>query len=1077
MDSTEKIILSESLNKSSKNENMSLNISLSGNKKLLPDDGVETKLDLYDLYVNERKESNKFRIIVNINPYCSNVLFNPFTEIVKYSGDTIELLNYSTGSTINNDGIIGKTSSFTWTAYDAIRDTQLSNDNCGYTYYCGLDIFNNHILRNKTFKSINYSNKSSTSFAKYSEVYGNQGYKDRYIQGSGTTAHPYLIDTDFNTIDDYLRDKNGIIVSDYILTFVPYRPHMIAVGSIEANIPFHLYQSTDVLTFEESYDNNLIEKNGWFGFYNSANLATLLLDDDTGSTTSASASFSIAPNKISVSCDESGEYSTRLNIGVDYSEYEDQNSSTLSINKVINNRKYGDFIDMYPTRELFSFTPLYNENQKRYEKNWNYCLTYPSESITKDFNEEEFPFFKRLSDNTISLKAITYDEYVVDDDGRDLLTIYSICEHGLQKGDNVNIYKNDELFYNNGVVANVVDKYIFQIYKDSADMSNMWINVDEVFSGTSVADIHDDRYNTSLVTSGKYVQYHIEEKDIESSAITNVYEGVSVITASRRCNIDPTAQDVSFKRVVNDVECEYYVRVFSRLPNFKFADAEINDYNLYEDKDLELIDRYSDPSSAISNFENSISDTSFADTAYGDNTTQIVFTDDIDTSYLKDNLGRPLSEIYLTIVKNNKGFRKWYTNNFNNVSEIEYSHCFGYISSSFLYNDYYRDLKDDKTKNGKTRHYDARDIHAGKNFGLKYHGISNKKYTIDEIDFNTTRKYYGDIVCYSPVECDETSLQSVMARFNTVQREISNYSNMYDTQDDNTTSYEWRNSFFNNIIKEDLGKTGVLFHDEIIDDEINSVENITDASTMWEKFNDETSTNKLYHSSFHLASGDTKDKYKYTGMTNLNEGYYYKMHYKIPLKTISSTLNSDNGINYELFNISKIGETDLLIKTTKENDLSLNDKLILYDKVDNRFYYLTVSEIYTKFYFKCSVKNEDLKAGFSGSVKDIEAYSLNKKSLGTPDYAKIIKDGSCRYYWRNIISNGIEENDSKVYPFTNGAFYVNRSINFFLRRQDPEKENLAIVEEGSFDYVPEGEKLPLSFYDDQYYDSEEIEVC
>ena len=1062
MDSTEKIILSESLNKSSKNENMSLNISLSGNKKLLPDDGVETKLDLYDLYVNERKESNKFRIIVNINPYCSNVLFNPFTEIVKYSGDTIELLNYSTGSTINNDGIIGKTSSFTWTAYDAIRDTQLSNDNCGYTYYCGLDIFNNHILRNKTFKSINYSNKSSMRIAKYSEVYGNQGYKDRYIQGTGTTVHPYLIDTDFNTIDDYLRDKNGIIVSDYILTFVPYRPHTIAVGSVEANIPFHLYQSTDVLTFEESYDNNLIEKNGWFGFYNSANLATLLLDDDSGSKALTSASFSISPNKISVSCDESGEYSTRLNIDVDYSDYDDQNSSILSINKVLNNRKYGDFIDMYPTRELFSFTPLYNENQKRYEKNWNYCLTYPSESITKPFKasdekkDREFPFFKRLSDNTISLKVITYDEYVVDDDGRDLLTIYSICEHGLQKGDNVNIYKNDELFYNNGVVANVVDKYIFQIYKDSADMSNMWINVDEVFSGLSHVKINDVKYGEiDLFTDGENVQYGLS--------------GTSVITASRRCNIDPTAQDVSFKRVVNDVECEYYVRVFSRLPNFKFADAEINDYNLYEDKDLKLIDRYSDPASAISNFENSISDASFADTAYGDNTTQIVFTDDIDTSYLKDNLGRPLSEIYLTIVKNNKGFKEWYRGqlNKNNNKNIEYSHCFGYISSSFLYNDYYRNLHTD----------DVRDICAMNNKGLPYN-LNANIYTVDEIDFNIISKYYGDIVCYSPVECDETSLQSVMARFNTVQREISNYNKLYNIQQEcDDTSTEWRSCKFNSLI-EDSGKTdanGVLFHDEIIDDEINSVEDITDASTMWEKFND---LKTLFHSSFHLASGDTKDKYKYTGMTNLNEGYYYKMHYKIPLKTISSTLNSDNGINYELFNISKSGEEDLLIKTTNENDLSLNDKLILYDKVDNKFYYLTVSEIYTKFYFKCSVKNEDLKDGFSGSVKeDIEAYSLNKKSLGTPDYAKIIKDGSCRYYWRNIISNGIEENDSKVYPFTNGAFYVNRNINFFLRRQDPEKENLAIVEEGSFDYVPEGEKLPLSFYDDQYYDSEEIEVC
>ena len=70
MNSTEKVILIESLNKSSKNENMSLNTALSGNKKLLPEDGIDSIINIYDEYVKERTNSNKFRLIIDISPFC-----------------------------------------------------------------------------------------------------------------------------------------------------------------------------------------------------------------------------------------------------------------------------------------------------------------------------------------------------------------------------------------------------------------------------------------------------------------------------------------------------------------------------------------------------------------------------------------------------------------------------------------------------------------------------------------------------------------------------------------------------------------------------------------------------------------------------------------------------------------------------------------------------------------------------------------------------------------------------------------------------------------------------------------------
>ena len=48
----------------------------------------------------------------------------------------------------------------------------------------------------------------------------------------------------------------------------------------------------------------------------------------------------------------------------------------------------------------------------------------------------------------------------------------------------------------------------------------------------------------------------------------------------------------------------------------------------------------------------------FANTIYDDDTTQITFTDDIDVGGLTDNLGRPITELFVTIVKSNRGLEK-----------------------------------------------------------------------------------------------------------------------------------------------------------------------------------------------------------------------------------------------------------------------------------------------------------------------------------------------------------------------------------------------------------------------------------
>ena len=51
-------------------------------------------------------------------------------------------------------------------------------------------------------------------------------------------------------------------------------------------------------------------------------------------------------------------------------------------------------------------------------------------------------------------------------------------------------------------------------------------------------------------------------------------------------------------------------------------------------------------------------------------------------------------------------------------------------------------------------------------------------------------------------------------------------------------------------------------------------------------------------------------------------------------------------------------------------------------------------------------------------------------NLNVPSYARVLRDGTCRIIWRNILNNGFNKSDDSVeeYPFTNGAFYINKRI-------------------------------------------------
>lgn len=181
-----------------------------------------------------------------------------------------------------------------------------------------------------------------------------------------------------------------------------------------------------------------------------------------------------------------------------------------------------------------------------------------------------------------------------------------------------------------------------------------------------------------------------------------------------------------FKRVFGGFESEYYFRLFKKIKTRNSPIIEVDDYEIYK--------------------------LAFSENAYYDSLTQFVFNEDIDTNNLVDNLGRPLSELYLTILKtsSNDLFTEILTGletphmDFLNTSPtntylqkipvINKIHGGGYTSSSLPY-----------------------PSHLPLETGL----------TIN------SNIFYGDLVEFNKAEVKETVLGEIAHRFNTKNRETN----------------------------------------------------------------------------------------------------------------------------------------------------------------------------------------------------------------------------------------------------------------------------------------------------------------
>jgi hypothetical protein len=245
----------------------------------------------------------------------------------------------------------------------------------------------------------------------------------------------------------------------------------------------------------------------------------------------------------------------------------------------------------------------------------------------------------------------------------------------------------------------------------------------------------------NMTAIGLSCKHNLNVNDIVRISGTNGYNGDHVVVRVGLDNGDlkeyyfvidkPSSGVLSpisrFKKLVNNVECEYYFRKFRKIKTKLSPMIENDDYEAYR--------------------------LGFSENFFNDSIIQFVFNEDIDVTDLVDNLGRPLSEIYLTIIKTDSN------NLFTKVSSgIETPYDSRLVNSDTI--PYLRDIPS------------IHRIHNGKSNIFPTHNHLETDIKIN--NFNNNNEFYGDLVEYDINTLNETVLANVVHSFNTVNRETPN---------------------------------------------------------------------------------------------------------------------------------------------------------------------------------------------------------------------------------------------------------------------------------------------------------------
>lgn len=865
--------------------------------------------------------------------------------------------------------------------YNLLRDTAYSHkDIGGVVYHCGYDIFGNHMLRKGVFNVINKLGEKETP--------------DKKIN--------------FNTLSDYNRDYNGNIIKDNIATIIHGRNGAAGIGN-RSNLRVnretnntHQYLYDSVLSMNDTIRERLVEKNGWFGFINPS--------------------------------------------GMDIKNYGD-----ISINKCMNNNKACEQIDMYPDRSLFYVVPKYNKYRHRVENNWDYCITFP---------------YKSLYDHELvtSNRIIVGEKYV---NGlkcelvtRSATLLFSLTderyeESALEYKDNVEIMFSSDVSHDLSV----------------GDTIMMWVK----YSGETY------EITTDIVSVGVGGDYPNNFFTINSSEFANIFSEITNGIANPKQGIidygdydeeyeygfikwDNEEDEIRIARVVRGKPCEYYIRLFKKLPNFKNTDAYAD--GIISDDEIQ---KYSS-----NDFNSSLNNLAFSNNIYGDPIGQIVFNDDIDINGLKDNLGRDVSELYLTVIKTNNGYKEWYDEKDYGSENVEFSHCFGKITAGFDFLPYSDDYNIHKLHNvnldsfsgesfneinketvdGKEIQYDSSSIKS------YYTGITNyadspkslegpfdsenEITTSGDTFFGENNLFFGDVAEFSLYDVNETILENVNFRFNTVQREYTKDPEFYD-----------------------------FVYEDIIEDDYKLFD-LEKKETNFSPFKTSAVTYNVFRTNKNLIytrknNTDVK-KYLYNPRYPFNiapEGYYYSPHIRIPVREYSEDIKqgTHTEIKFEPAEIKvsacdsigrwvtmawndacTIGEgSEFNIITAKNYYMNVGDRVFLYEigSDGKKTIWGRVISVSGRMYNHLTIRfDEDVVLYEEDNDIRKFKYKLFKYNIAKPSNAIEMNDGTGNYLWRPFLSESEMMRGNELYdrPFTNGKIYVHKFVDIFLRRQDPYNE-------------------------------------
>lgn len=656
----------------------------------------------------------------------------------------------------------------------------------------------------------------------------------------------------------------------------------------------------------------------------------------------------------------------------------------VQINKCMNDKNACDFIDMYPDRTLFSMTPKINDLYGgREEYNWKWYITYPYENTVTDSEGVNFDFFDE--DGIKIIWANSSELYVKDGEEN---YINKLADKNYYNVMHENLY----VYFRTKCKHNLKEGDVIRIKHDNGDFAAQVLGL---------GDINKEREKYYFFISYDDLANEFGENRILIEDSNNP-QGVNVYYIQ-------IPKNLKIAKLVNGEPCKYYVRKFKKLKGLS----------------------------------STLNKVGFSRTIYGDPVAQILFNENVNFSGLKDNLGRDLSEVYLTILKNNTGWDDYYFSGVTHPLTVEYSHCFGRITSGFNFEceegeisivNPTADIEDIKSGSYFQKH-NVRSLYNLENFGdidlQEFVNVMGINYIPPQaIENNLTEKtevFYGDFVEFSPKTMNEVVIEDIYHRFNTAQRETNlddnnQYFNFerfkYDVIEFDDYDYDFKNGIGKSSLKgkADVGNLG------------SSDDDIPDFTV--------TVNDKGFRESV-INSTDISESSKALIRDNIfPEGYFYKPHYKIKLKEFSETLSFD-------YDTPIVNRGNITIRKTEffgmyefdTNDTYLfadDDKIVLYYSDGRHYeYYLYQGSVRDKIVFS------EITRTYEDIINNIECIFLKNRSI--PDHAYYCADGMGKYIWRDMIKDTELLQTSDIYDRTygNGAVYINTNINFYLRRQDP----------------------------------------